>query len=141
MVVGAAGVTESQVIRLCRRRFRWLSTKFSEDAAQFAFFQLWCYRETVKEPIEWLAVVARRYHRPTDHLELLPSDAIGWDTPQHELRELLEAMAELSGSRQVALTARLLGLTYPQTMEATGMSYAAVDRHTKEGRAALREAA
>jgi DNA-directed RNA polymerase specialized sigma24 family protein len=133
-------VTEAEIVRLCRRRFRRLAHRFSEDAAQFAFFQLWRYRESVTEPYGFLTVVARRYDRPDNHLELVPEDTVGWDTPRHELRELLDAMADLSEGRQVALTARLLGLSYGQTVDATGRSYTNLDRHTKEGRSALREA-
>ena len=54
-----------------------------------------------------------------------------------EARELLARLDALNPGQRIALTCRLLGLSYEEAMQATGRTYTWVNRHITEGRRAL----
>jgi DNA-directed RNA polymerase specialized sigma24 family protein len=58
-----------------------------------------------------------------------------------ELRDLRAGIDALNPNQRLALTGRLLGLSYKQIQAATGCSYTWVNKHTAKGRTALRAAA
>lgn len=56
-----------------------------------------------------------------------------------ELDHLVDAIRHQRAGRAAPIMARLLGLSYHETMAATGRTYTAVNRGVTEGRAELRE--
>src|SRR4051794_41980403 len=56
---------------------------------------------------------------------------------QLEARELVRRVNQLRPQQRVALTCRMLGLSYEEAMQATGHTYTWVNRHITEGRRAL----
>lgn len=101
----------------------------------------------------WLVKVARRIALNDKRLrvrtELLQLDTLPEETgisldayeetvARMELREMREQLDTLTEGQRLALTGRLLGLSYDQLAAATGRTYTNINRHITEGRAALR---
>jgi DNA-directed RNA polymerase specialized sigma24 family protein len=114
----------------------------AEDAASFAFLQLCRHRRRLSEGnIEgWVFTVARHRAFTLRRHREVPSESVRatHDDGGFELVEAMDALSHLGSFQQTALMCRMLGLSYEQACEATGRSYTWVNRHTSEGRAALR---
>ena len=118
----------------------------TEDAIQHAWEQLVRkppgYFQADGDPAPWLFVVARNALRGESGRELA---ALGDDVPAPALDldasvDAGTALAGLTLHQRTALTCRMLGLSYRESSAATGRTYTWVNRHTTEGRAAVRVA-
>jgi DNA-directed RNA polymerase specialized sigma24 family protein len=137
---------DRQVMRSLRRRFIGTPEATLEDGAAFAWAQYVAKPPPDDYALAWLKLVARREVlrliravREEPH-ETLPELGVSLDK-QLEAREKLRQLERLRPHQRTALTCRLLGLSYQETERATGRTYTWVNRHTTEGRAALRELA
>jgi DNA-directed RNA polymerase specialized sigma24 family protein len=144
------GVSAADFDRLVRdvgpRLVRWLRryTDQPEDAAAHAWEVLWRHRARidVDGAIAYVHVVARheayrlgRSHA-VDVAELIPD-------PRDAYAELeaMDLLDRLPWHQRTALVARALGIGYDELAEQLGRTYTWVNRHTAEGRAAVRRAA
>ena len=133
------------IMRSLRRRFSGTPEATLEDGAAFAWAQFAAKRPPDEYAVPWLKLVARRevlallrrWERPVQlRAEHGTSDTLH---DQLEARELVRRVNELRSGQRVALTCRLLGLSYEEAMQATGHTYTWVNRHVTEGCRALAE--
>jgi DNA-directed RNA polymerase specialized sigma24 family protein len=131
------------ILRSLRRRFHGTPLATLEDGAAFAWEQFAAKPPPDAYALAWLQLVARnevlrllrRWEQPRDPRP----DLHGGRTMDTELdaRELMRQVDGLKPGQRVALTCRLLGLTYKDAQQATGHTYTWVNRHIVEGRRAL----
>jgi DNA-directed RNA polymerase specialized sigma24 family protein len=143
-----------------RRRFHGTPLATLEDGAAFAWEQFAKKPPPDEYALGWLRLVARnevlrllrRWEQPIDptpdrererkidldwrRAELASANALN---DELEAREVVRRVNELRPQQRVALTCRLLGLTYKEAQRATGHTYTWVNRHVVEGRRALLE--
>ena len=126
----------------------------AEDATQTAFLNAYrAYRrgERPREPLNWLIVIAhnaclerrrRALRRPQEvplDVETGAADAVDRDVTQ-EVRELLDALAQLPFRQRAALVLREVGgRSYEEIAEILGTSVKAVDMALMRARQALRK--
>lgn len=143
----------ARLLRALVRTFPHVTQQTLEDAAAFAWEQLCRKRPGFihpDDPLGWLYVVARR-----DVLRILQREVreglrddveLDGEVDQRSVGDLVDvvalrlALASLKPQQRTALTGRAMGLRYLETAAATGRTYTWVDRHTREGLAAMREA-
>lgn len=125
----------------------------ADDAAAHAFIALHRAHERIdlNGAKNYLYTVAKheaweimRRRRRNTSLNALPPHRHPLCGDAHEERsdvaDLMGHLRSLNPNQQTAMFAKALGLSYKQTQEATGKSFTWVNRHTTEGRRALRAA-
>ncbi len=136
----------AELDRALARSYPQVSGAMREDAASHAWEQLLRkpadFLHYDASPMAWLFVVARHElwklaGNGTVSLDVMAETTGQTADSELELSELRSRIGRLKPAQQVAMTARLLGLSYHQVMKATGRSYTWVNRHTVEGRKAL----
>jgi DNA-directed RNA polymerase specialized sigma24 family protein len=150
-----------RILSSLRRRFPAVPVATLEDGAAFAWERLATKPPAGDENVlGWLIVVARhevlkllrRWDEPVDptpdykrerkidldwrRAELATANALD---DELEAREVVRRVNELRPQQRIALTCRLLGLSYKEAQQATGHTYTWVNRHIVEGRRALVE--
>lgn len=135
------------VLRALRRTFPRADEARLEDGLQHAWTQLCGKRpewiDPDRDPAAWLFTVARNHVRRGYTRGGEDDDVSALAAPTHVAeqviaREQMSLLEHLPVSQRTALTCRMLGLSYVEAGAATGRTYTWVNRHTREGRAALR---
>lgn len=131
---------ELRLRRKVRARFPSCPIEVVEDACQHAWLEAWRRRRPVN--FSWLYLVAC-----FEALDLLGEKTVplfltedGRDMDDTiAARELLRTVASLGPNQRMAVSDRLAGFSYHECMERRGKTYTWVNRHVREGRAAVRE--
>lgn len=135
----------ADIVATLQRRFE-VSPEIAEDACSRAWEQLLRLQPRGDRLDAWLYTVAKneaitilqRRRRETPVAEPQTDDNSDLMAVL-EARDILRVMTALKPQQQVVLRLRAEGHSYTDIAEITGRTYTWVNRHLREGRAALRE--